>query len=63
MSEIFKQIAEGICEIHSKNIVHRDVKAENVVVDKTNLVVKLVDFGFAMRLDVKEDGMFFLIYL
>lgn len=59
ISDIFEQIAHAICEIHKKNIVHRDIKAENVVIDKSDLTVKLVDFGFAIRLDVPGDGKLF----
>jgi len=32
--------------LHSKNIVHRDIKLENVVLDD-NYNLKLIDFGYA----------------
>lgn len=44
--ELFKQIVSVIEYIHSKGIVHRDVKCENLLFDKNN-VLKLIDFGFA----------------
>ena len=40
------QIIEAVRFCHSKNIIHRDVKPENVLVSK-NHVVKICDFGFA----------------
>jgi NUAK family SNF1-like kinase len=41
---IFKQIIEGIAHIHSKNILHRDIKLDNILIDgKGN--VKIGDFG------------------
>ncbi|KAJ3263494.1 hypothetical protein HK104_006641 [Borealophlyctis nickersoniae] len=43
---IFKQIAEAVGYLHSNNVVHRDIKDENIVIDD-NLSVKLVDFGNA----------------
>jgi len=43
--EIFYQIIKGIAYLHSKNIVHRDVKLENIIIDNT--YVKIIDFGFA----------------
>nr|WJJ61042.1 ORF78 [Acipenserid herpesvirus 1] len=30
---IFKDVLEGLCYLHSMNIYHRDIKAENVVID------------------------------
>jgi serine/threonine protein kinase/tetratricopeptide (TPR) repeat protein len=40
------QIAEALEEAHSKGIVHRDIKADNVMVNGKNLV-KVMDFGLA----------------
>jgi serine/threonine protein kinase len=57
-SLIFKQIALGVSEVHKKDIVHRDIKAENLIINKNDLGVKLIDFGFSIRLDHKDDGNF-----
>jgi serine/threonine protein kinase len=40
------QIALGLSEVHSAGIVHRDLKAENVLVDKLGHI-RLIDFGTA----------------
>jgi len=41
---LFKQIIEAIGYIHTRNIVHRDIKLDNILLDgKGN--VKIGDFG------------------
>ena len=52
MDDIKLYLAEIICAIeflHNHNIVYRDLKLENIVIDK-NGHLRLVDFGFAKRL-------------
>ena len=40
------QIAEGLAEAHRNEIVHRDIKPQNILVTRTN-IVKVADFGIA----------------
>ena len=42
---IFKQVLHGIEYCHNKNVTHRDLKLENILLDDNNNV-KIIDFGF-----------------
>lgn len=44
--KIIWQLLQGISFCHQHNCIHRDVKPENILLTK-NDVVKLCDFGFA----------------
>uniref|UniRef100_A0A3Q3DZH9 Si:dkey-240h12.4 n=1 Tax=Labrus bergylta TaxID=56723 RepID=A0A3Q3DZH9_9LABR len=55
--EFMKQILEALRFMHSKNIVHFDLKPENVMLsdNSSHPVIKLIDFGLAQRLRQGEE--------
>jgi len=45
--KIFRQIFDAMNYLHKRNIAHRDIKLENILINK-NYEVKIIDFGFGM---------------
>ena len=46
--KLMTQVIKGIIYLHDKNIYHRDIKLENILVMKNDLI-KIIDFGFAVK--------------
>jgi len=46
---LMKQIMDGLIFMHKNNIIHRDIKTENILVN-TSGVLKFADFGLARDL-------------
>ena len=45
---IFREIVEGVKYCHQQNVIHRDLKMENILVDLDKKIVKIIDFGFGI---------------
>ena len=61
---IFKQVLSGLAYLHSNNIVHRDLKLENILIheiEKSKTTgedlfnIKIIDFGTARIFDKKRN--------
>ena len=56
--ELFYQIVKGILYCQNKNICHRDIKLENILIIN-NKIIKIIDFGFAIKCNRDEYQEFF----
>lgn len=45
--KVFRQLCHGVNYCHNRNVLHRDIKLENILLDE-NLNVKIIDFGFSI---------------
>ncbi|KAF2759301.1 Pkinase-domain-containing protein [Pseudovirgaria hyperparasitica] len=54
VQKIFTQLVGAVSYVHNKSCVHRDLKLENILLDKHENV-KLVDFGFTREYEGKAS--------
>ncbi|KAJ5947039.1 hypothetical protein N7466_000054 [Penicillium verhagenii] len=54
VKRIFTQLVGAVAYVHSKSCVHRDLKLENILLDKQENV-KLCDFGFTREYEGKSS--------
>ncbi|KAI9677172.1 MAG: hypothetical protein M1829_002746 [Trizodia sp. TS-e1964] len=51
---LFAQLISGVGYLHKKGIVHRDLKLENLLLDKNRNII-ITDFGFANTFDPADE--------
>lgn len=49
IASVSREVCEGLRHLHSKGVIHRDIKSDNILLS-LNGDVKLTDFGFCARI-------------
>lgn len=62
---ILYQLARGLEFIAKENVVHRDIKTDNIFIKKVGdkMVFKIGDFGFAVKKQLNSDVVGTPIYM
>ncbi|KAI8080048.1 kinase-like domain-containing protein [Halteromyces radiatus] len=55
-SRLFAQLISGVHYMHQKHIVHRDLKLENLLLDRHRSII-ITDFGFANQFSSARDDL------
>ncbi|KAI9016255.1 hypothetical protein CLU79DRAFT_326752 [Phycomyces nitens] len=55
-SRLFAQLISGVHYMHQKHIVHRDLKLENLLLDRHRSII-ITDFGFANQFSSSRDDL------
>jgi serine/threonine protein kinase len=60
--KFFRQIVSGLAHIHAANVVHRDLKLENILLSK-DMDCLITDFGLGSSFEASSYGMKVFYYL
>ncbi|KAH8922637.1 Pkinase-domain-containing protein [Atractiella rhizophila] len=55
-TRLFSQLISGVAYLHAKKVVHRDLKLENLLLDRNRNII-ITDFGFANRFADRGDDL------
>ena len=54
--KMFQEIVKTIINFKKNNVLHLDIKCENILIEKETLSTKIIDFGCGCEHDYKKDS-------
>ncbi|WP_421806421.1 protein kinase family protein [Flagellimonas sp.] len=54
LNDVFEQTINGFVHLEKTNILHRDIRPENILISKDG-IVKIIDFGFSKKIEPDSD--------
>merc|ERR1712223_1348656 len=63
VANYMKQLLDGLDYLHSRNIVHLDLKPENLIVDTAKKSIHLIDFGAAQEIQMDKQHISYSSYV
>ena len=55
VARYMKQLLNGLDYLHSRNIVHLDLKPENLIIDTLKKTIHIIDFGAAQEIQIDKQ--------
>ena len=49
MKKIFTKMVESIVYMHEMGVIHRDLKLDDILIDRETQQTKIIDFGFSIK--------------
>ncbi|XP_028515024.1 uncharacterized protein LOC110239626 isoform X2 [Exaiptasia diaphana] len=53
--ELCRDVVQGLKYLHDENVIHRDLKPNNILYNYPKLCLKIADFGLSCRIDVNAS--------
>lgn len=54
LTDVFNQAIRGFCHLETRNILHRDIRPMNLMVDNDG-TLKIIDLGFGKQVEISDD--------
>ncbi|MDX1957016.1 MAG: AAA family ATPase, partial [Leptospiraceae bacterium] len=51
------QLSQTLGEMHTQNVIHKDIKPDNIIINSTQNQIHLIDFGISSRINLKTQHM------